>query len=150
MYSAESEMDQVEREISRLAEGDILNRAMIRVLPESSLAEKNSDIYGLLALSKDKIVFKHFANHNWLSSLMSNSTGAVGNDKEITLVIDRRGIIELTRSLQEGFWRRLLGGVEPVYSLTYRDDLTREKETLVFAVVHAESGEKRFFRDLTP
>lgn len=143
-------MEGFKQELARLAEGEIINQAMVRLLPESTPVEQRGDLYGLLAYSDQKIVFKHFVNHNWLSTLMTSSSGSMGNDKEITLVIERTGVIELSRSASEGFWQKLFAGVEPSYTLRYRDDDTGQTETLLLTIVHAEGGEKEFFQKLTP
>jgi hypothetical protein len=142
-------MDGFEQELMALADGEILNQAMVRLLPESTPVEKGVDLYGLLAFSDKKIVFKHFANHNWLSTLMAGSSDTMRDDKEITLVIDRGNVQELTRSAPEGFWQRLFGGNEPTYTLLYRDETSRDTATLLLTVVHAQSGEKRFFEELS-
>ena len=143
-----TEQEDFFKEMEAEAGGEIINTAMVRLLPDSTAIEFKRECYGLFALTAGNFLFRHFISRNWLSTLTSasSSSGSRG-EREITLLIAPDAIDELTLSDEPGFWKRLLHPGEPFFRIRYTDAVTGI-QVLTASIIHSEGGISRFLNDL--
>jgi hypothetical protein len=144
-----TEQEEFFREIEAEAGGEVINIAMVRLLPDTTAIELKRECYGLFAVTAGYFLFRHFASRNWLSTMTAASSAGGGRgEKEITLLIPPETIEKCTLSGEPGFWQRLLHPTEPFFRIQYTDAV-KGSVVLTASVIHSEGGISRFLNDLT-
>lgn len=135
------EFDILQKELEAEAGGKILNNAMVRIQAGTTSPELSADLQGLLVLTAEKLLFKHYAQDNWFSGMFSakNRRG-----REISQVIDFSDIVSFKRYVETSFFRRLFFRSEPFYSFEYRDK-SNILRTIHLTISFCKTGEASFY-----
>lgn len=97
--------------------------------------ETPGPLWGLLYLTADTLYFRHFAQNNWFSSMISvdgDDEGQVRN-KNVTLEVPLRDVTTLTPPMPRRGIMRLLQNQDRVFRLQ-TTETGDESESFVFAV----------------
>lgn len=127
------------------AGGPILNHAMVRIQRGTTAPDVTPDLFGLLAVTPTRLLFKHYAQDNWFSGMFSAKNR---KSREVSLLVDFSDIVSLERFAETSFFKRLFFTPEPFYSIQYRDT-NRIQRKIQLSVSFCKTGEASFFRQLS-
>lgn len=139
------EFDMLQKELEAEAGGKILNNAMVRIQAGTTSPELSADLQGLLVLTEERLLFKHYAQDNWFSGMFSARNS---KDKAVSLGIDFSDIVSVKRYVETSLFRRLFFRSEPFYSIEYRDK-SNILRTFQLIISFCKSGETSFFSQLS-
>lgn len=76
--------------------------------------------WGLIYLNERSLYFRHFPTSNWLSAIVSSSTGG-GGDQGYTIELPIAAVTGVDKELPPSFWKRILRPFAPAVTISYED-----------------------------